>query len=805
MNRTVPLQRGQRRLFVLLILFSALVTLLPARVRAQAPEPVVAIHVSELTQALETIPAKAPTPTGPGTTGREWWMSAWHYFVMPESLKEALRSDGTPFVEVSDADIAAGRLLNPDGSHRYPIVISLASEAIADNEIAPLREYVAAGGMLFIGSSAFTRSPDGTTRGDFALAREMGLHMVKGSLQNWYKNLHFSKVADHRLVADIPSGTIAWRGPLTSKEIPLGVSASHSIHGYHYVFQVRAAGATVIAAGDSGPLAATRRYGKGNFVYHGALQPLIGHTVYDPSLYAYLIYRHAIEWAFKEAALPIIKLSPWPFAYDAAFIVRHDFENKAASIRSIEASASFEHSAHAKGDYYICTGTLRQEMEDKNAVIAGLRRAVAKYGATIGSHNGGLKNPVNATLPVNDFDYWHTGPDEALDVTPQGYANGKAYAQSSISASFGDIEGWLAGVDNGRAGCGPAGKCPRTWAAPYFNSTREGSRAILQELGAVSTGEQKIGPFPHWTLSYETPGKRFSFVSLPASDWYVGAEIPGALEWGHTANSMRAAVDFYHALGAPINLYGHIPSNDDTLMGEYVKYCAAKPRMWAANAVGISDWWQVRSMAVVKPRYGITGNIASAEAAISGAIDPGTAIEVAIPRGDHQVVKDLQVFINDLPSRKADYRVIGDAVKVRVGASTFRAKVRYTIHNPAPATTDLFPAAGNAGGAAFMLTVNGSGFVNGSVVHWNGAGRATTFVSSTQLTAAIPAQDIATAGRVSVTVLNSAPGGGASTAQTFMISDLKLIHRLLAVLVITSIVKIRISGRQNRKSGRSRY
>jgi len=30
------------------------------------PEPVVAIHVSELTRALETMPAKAPTPTGSG-------------------------------------------------------------------------------------------------------------------------------------------------------------------------------------------------------------------------------------------------------------------------------------------------------------------------------------------------------------------------------------------------------------------------------------------------------------------------------------------------------------------------------------------------------------------------------------------------------------------------------------------------------------------------------------------------------------------------------------------------------------------
>jgi len=49
------------------------------------PEPVVAIHVSELTQALETMPAKPPTPpAGPDWTGYEWAYTSWHYFVAYE-------------------------------------------------------------------------------------------------------------------------------------------------------------------------------------------------------------------------------------------------------------------------------------------------------------------------------------------------------------------------------------------------------------------------------------------------------------------------------------------------------------------------------------------------------------------------------------------------------------------------------------------------------------------------------------------------------------------------------------------------
>jgi hypothetical protein len=60
--------------------------------------------------------------------------------------------------------------------------------------------------------------------------------------------------------------------------------------------------------------------------------------------------------------------------------------------------------------------------------------------------------------------------------------------------------------------------------------------------------------------------------------------------------------------------------------------------------------------------------------------------------------------------------------------------------------------------------VNGTGFVAGSVVNWNGSPRTTTFVSSSQLTAAITAADVAAAGTGTVTVSSPSPGGGTSSA-----------------------------------------
>src|SRR5262249_18094177 len=90
---------------------------------------------------------------------------------------------------------------------------------------------------------------------------------------------------------------------------------------------------------------------------------------------------------------------------------------------------------------------------------------------------------------------------------------------------------------------------------------------------------------------------------------------------------------------------------------------------------------------------------------------------------------------------------------------------------PPPASnatiTSIIPASAAAGGPAFTLTVNGSSFVSGAAVRWNTTSLSTTFVSANQLTAAVPATLIATAGSASVTVVN--PGVSASNVIGFTI------------------------------------
>jgi hypothetical protein len=92
--------------------------------------------------------------------------------------------------------------------------------------------------------------------------------------------------------------------------------------------------------------------------------------------------------------------------------------------------------------------------------------------------------------------------------------------------------------------------------------------------------------------------------------------------------------------------------------------------------------------------------------------------------------------------------------------------------NPVPLINNpLVPDAVAPGGQSFTLTVNGTGFVSGSAVKWNGISLATAFVSSSQLTATVPSANIATPSTASVTVVNPAPGGGASNVDCFSIRN----------------------------------
>jgi hypothetical protein len=89
---------------------------------------------------------------------------------------------------------------------------------------------------------------------------------------------------------------------------------------------------------------------------------------------------------------------------------------------------------------------------------------------------------------------------------------------------------------------------------------------------------------------------------------------------------------------------------------------------------------------------------------------------------------------------------------------------------PIPTLTSISPTNAYLDSAGLTLTVNGTGFVSGASVYWSYAPLTTTYVSSTQLTALVPASDLTYANSYSVNVAN--PGGLFSEALYFNVVGL---------------------------------
>jgi len=83
-----------------------------------------------------------------------------------------------------------------------------------------------------------------------------------------------------------------------------------------------------------------------------------------------------------------------------------------------------------------------------------------------------------------------------------------------------------------------------------------------------------------------------------------------------------------------------------------------------------------------------------------------------------------------------------------------------------PTITQLMPNSAKAGGMAFTLTVNGSGFGTDAVVYWGTTPQSTMYLSGNQVTAQITAADIMNPGMVAVYVRT---GGMNSNSMNFTV------------------------------------
>ncbi len=95
-----------------------------------------------------------------------------------------------------------------------------------------------------------------------------------------------------------------------------------------------------------------------------------------------------------------------------------------------------------------------------------------------------------------------------------------------------------------------------------------------------------------------------------------------------------------------------------------------------------------------------------------------------------------------------------------------------TGNDPAPHITSISPNSGSTGAAISEFSATGTNFLFGATVNFGGT-HVTAAVSSNgqTITANIPGSDVNTTGAIAVSVVNPAPGGGASNAVNFTASN----------------------------------
>lgn len=190
-----------------------------------------------------------------------------------------------------------------------------------------------------------------------------------------------------------------------------------------------------------------------------------------------------------------------------------------------------------------------------------------------------------------------------------------------------------------------------------------------------------------------------------------------------------------------------------------------------------------------------TGFVSKSLLRLSGYVIAATVVSPT------QITTTLSNYLLSTP-RALDFTVSNPTP----GGGTSNA-VDLSVVYPVPSLSSTSPDS-TVTGAAFTLTVNGNGFGSSSVVRWNGADRPTTLGSTTKLTAAIPATDVASGGSVSLSVFNPTPGGGTSNTVSYVVREAAPTVGSISPGVITvggAATTVTISGTNFRSGAKAQW
>jgi hypothetical protein len=530
-----------------------------------------------------------------------------------------------------------------------------------------------------------------------------------------------------------------------------------------------AATGTVIAAVGADPLILATASGSGRAVHFGTLEYL------RADRFGFLmgvddLFWRSLVWAARK-----------PFVvrgYPRLWAIQMDdtLEGWSARVRDLyDVTLTGETAADGTGGPWRVTGfvftdNLAPGSVDRASVIADInagRLQVSPHAR--GQSYGDLYWETRAGQPLDETTWFQTVNDIVTWMQGNGGTDTIPFLSRSMVPHYWNLQN-ITGDD--------------LWTTLGFRYITEIQRPGIDFFNKTDTDRLRLRPFRLYELPpASSPDENYSIylmddyavnsrTGLPARTFFAFAtQIIDLtrydrqdLGWPNTVRPVEQTVDNFEfntwrlwSSLAPVQIYTHDGSNNMILSTAAQRRQVVQSVSAWLNAEGVRHVFMqdVGDYAVARTRSVLSN------AQLTGSSMTLTFTGNATTADGQPVATDFLLFVGDT-----------EGIWQRVAGFAGGASVDVTVPNlnPTPTTTALSPASAAAGGPAFTLTVTGTNFTSASVVRWNGAARPTTFVSATQLTSAIPASDITTAGTAQVTVFNPAPGGGTSNPQVFAIT-----------------------------------
>jgi hypothetical protein len=270
---------------------------------------------------------------------------------------------------------------------------------------------------------------------------------------------------------------------------------------------------------------------------------------------------------------------------------------------------------------------------------------------------------------------------------------------------------------------------------PDSNSSATYNAATGSKSVAV-TAATKTTP----TITWATPAAIAYGTALSATQLDATASVAGSFSYSPALGTVLTA-------GSQTLTVNFTPT--DTT--DYTT-AAASVTLTVNQATPIVTW---ATPAAIFSGTALTATQLDATASVPGTFVYTPALGAMPPVGNDTL------SVTFTPTDSVDYSAVTSTVTLTVNVPL----------NPVPFVGNITPAIANAGGVAFTITVNGSGFLANSTVYWGTSALTTVFLSSTELTATVTAADIATPGATAITVQTPAPGGGMSDVLQFEVDS----------------------------------